>query len=117
MPDQLIVDGRERFQATAGHVESQLRNLADVNQEIAAALQDDAEAHAPVRTGELAAAFGTRVDATSATVTNSAGHAPFVEFGTRFMDAQKFMPADPAELIVPIYLDHVNQLLSTIKGR
>lgn len=55
-------------------------------------IETDAKAHAPVRTGELRDSIHTTTETPlSATVGADAGHAAFVELGTRRMAARPFM--------------------------
>ena len=110
------VEGLDQLHATIDQACDRLADLTPPTAEMGQAIEVASHAAAPVRTGELVASFGVTVDAASVTVTNTAGHAIPVQFGTRYMDAQPFMP-DPAAVAVPIYSEYLNQVLADIHGK
>lgn len=109
--------GAERFTATTAAAIRDLQDLSPAHQDAAELLERQASTKAPRRSGQLAAAFGTRVTASSAELLNTAPHARFVQFGTRHMDATPFMPTDVARDVTPIYVDAVDEAIKNIEGK
>lgn len=112
---EIELEGGARFAATLRAAQAKLRNLD--HKPALDALEQEARAAAPRRTGELAGSFSTRVMGSAGELVNTARHAIFNQFGTRYMDAQPFMPTDPAGTVTPIYLDEVDDIVHTIKGK
>lgn len=111
-----VIEGQARFEATAKAAARALTDLSAVHQLAVDELQAEALPRTPRRTGELAGSFGARITDTIGELVNTARHAGFVNFGTRFMIGRRFMPADPATTITPIYLQEVDEIVDTIKG-
>lgn len=115
MSESIVIEGGDRFVATLQGAKRALQHLDHAA--AVEALEAEARPRAPRRTGELAGSFGTRVLAGGAELVNTARHAAPVQFGTRHMAARPFMPADPAGTVTPLYLDEVEQIVRTIKGK
>lgn len=111
------LEGVDELRATLAAAADQLGDLSIPGREAGQAIEDAAQAAAPVLTGELAGSFGLVLDAAGVTVTNSAEHAIPVQFGTRFMAAQPFMPGDLAEVALPAYVEYLDQVLQSIHGK
>lgn len=111
--------GAERFSATTRAAIADLKDLSDAHRAAGDLIERRASAAAPRRTGDLASAFGTRVTAAGVEVVNTADHAKFVQFGTRHMDAQPFMPdaGDVERDLTPIYVDAVDEAIQQIEGK
>ena len=82
-----------------GRLASRLRSrVADASQETAEAIVEDAKQRVPVDTGELRDSIDARSEGIGYIVEATAGHAGFVEYGTRRMAAQPYLtPAAEAQ--------------------
>lgn len=111
------VTGLDELRATLAAAADQLGDLTAPGAEAGQAIAAFGQQYAPVLTGELAGSFGLTTVDDGVTVTNSAEHAIPVQFGTRFMAAQPFMPGDLAEVALPAYVAHLDQVLQSIHGK
>lgn len=72
-----------------------LMNSASLVQQTAEAILEDAQAMCPVRTGNLRDSLNIQYSGSGTQTTAAIGtdveYAPYVEFGTRYMDAEPFL--------------------------
>ena len=86
-----------------------IRKVVTLN---ASELQRNAQKHAPVDTGFMRRSIGIEYDdfGLTARVTARAEYAPYVEYGTRYMNAQPFMrPAFKSQ--EKRFIDDLNKLM------
>lgn len=77
-------------------------------------IQNEAQRCAPVRTGTLRASIECKLDGLQVEVIAGTNYASFVEFGTRFMEAQPYLT--PAfELVAPQIERNVREVLKDAK--
>jgi hypothetical protein len=78
--------------AALDHIGRSAADMAEPTRTVLAIGADAARAGAPVRTGELVSSIAVvSVTADGGELAASAAHAPFMEFGTRFVRGRRFM--------------------------
>lgn len=90
---QRVIEGDERVARAFDALAKRSADASSVAQQLAAIGEDAARSAAPVRTGELVDSIGAEVGENDAELGATAGHAPFVEFGTTSMPGVRFMAA------------------------
>jgi HK97 gp10 family phage protein len=87
---EVSVTGATEAAAAYRGIAADARNMTEPNKRIAAAGEDAARARAPVRTGRLAGSIAGTATERDATLTIGVPYWPFQEFGTRYIQGQRF---------------------------
>ena len=93
MSDQVRVEGVAEASRAYQAIAADARDMTEPNRRIAAAGEDAARARAPIRTGRLSGSIQGSATAAAAELRVGVPYWPFVEFGTRWIQAQHFAKA------------------------
>lgn len=80
-----------QLQAKLNQAASSVASAKGLIARIALSVEGKAKRLAPVRTGTLRRSITSRVETTRGYVGSNVEYAPFVEYGTRYMEAQPFL--------------------------
>jgi len=90
---RLEIEGAAEVDAAFHQLQSDTRSVRVPSQTLADLGLAAAQLRAPVLTGALSASIEERVDDAGGGIATDVEYAPFQEFGTRYVSAQRFMAA------------------------
>ena len=87
------IEGEEKVARAFDELADRAEDVRAVNEQLGEIGVDAAQRAAPKRTGELVESISAEVGDEAGELVATAGHAPFVEFGTIYMPATPFLVA------------------------
>lgn len=85
--------GEDKVRRAFAGLEDDVEKVAEPSERLGRIGQETAQDRAPRRTGELEAGIEYRADDEGVELRTAVRHAPYQEFGTRYVIAQRFMRA------------------------